>query len=60
MKRYYVWDILTKIYAGSIECKIGENPENSTELKPLPYKPMNEIIWDGEAWAYLPMNEEKA
>ena len=60
MKIYYVWDITTKIYAGSVECKHGMNPSNSTELKPLPFKAMNEIVWNGDAWAYQPMNEENA
>ena len=58
MKIYYVWDITTKIYAGSVECKQGQNPSNSTELKPLPFKAMNEIVWNGNAWAYQPMSEE--
>jgi hypothetical protein len=56
MKIYYVWDITTKIYAGSVECKQGMNPSNSTELKPLPFKAMNDIVWNGDAWEYQPMN----
>ena len=60
MKKYYVWDIVTKIYAGSVECKQGMNPSNSTELKPLPFKAMNDIVWNGDAWEYQPMNEENA
>lgn len=55
MKKYYVWDIVTKIYAGSVECKKGANPKNSTEIKPPQYKAMNEIVWNGEAWEYQPM-----
>lgn len=58
MKKYYVWDLTTKVYAGSIECEKGANPSNSTELKPLPFKANNEIVWNGDAWAYQPMNEE--
>ena len=60
MKKYYVWDINTKFYAGAIMCKNGNNPRNSTELKPLPFKAKNEIVWNGNAWAYQPMNEENA
>ena len=55
MKIYYVWDIVTKIYAGTTECKQGANPSNSTELKPLPFKESNEIVWSGEGWEYQPM-----
>jgi hypothetical protein len=55
MTIFYVWDIRSKIYAGSVECKKGMNPSNSTELKPLPFKAMNEIVWNGNAWEYQPM-----
>lgn len=55
MKKYYVWDITTKIYAGSVECKQGMNPSNSTDIKPPKFKPMNEIVWNGEGWEYQPM-----
>lgn len=59
MKKYYVWDLVTKIYAGSIECKQGQNPSNSTDIKPPKFKPMNEIVWNGESWEYQPMNNDE-
>lgn len=55
MKKYYVWDVSTKIYAGSIQFKEQDRPQNSTNLKPLPFKEGNEIVWDGEGWVYQPM-----
>lgn len=67
MKLFYVWDIKTKIYAGDIECQknaeasakakkdIYNNPANSTDKEPLPYKEMNEIKWNGKKWYYDPM-----
>ena len=55
MKKYYVWDITTFIYAGSILCKEQDKPKNSTDIKPLPYKEANEIVWSGEGWEYQPM-----
>lgn len=58
MKIYYVWDITTKIYAETIQCKEQDKPFNSTALKPLPFKDMNEIVWNGNGWEYQPMNEE--
>ena len=58
MKKYYVWDLVTKIYAGATECREGTNPSNSTDIKPPKFKTMYEIVWNGDAWAYKPMNEE--
>ncbi len=55
MKIFYVWDIVTKIYAGSVECEQGKNPSNSTDIKPPKFKAMNEIVWNGEGWEYQPM-----
>ena len=55
MKIFYVWDIRSKIYAGSVECEQGKNPSNSTDIKPPKYKAMNEIVWNGEGWEYQPM-----
>ena len=55
MKIFYTWDIETKIYAGTIQCKEQDRPENSTDIKPLPYKANNEIKWSGEGWMYQPM-----
>ena len=56
MKKYYVWDLTTKFYAGSIMCRKGTNPQNSTDIEPLPFKANNEIKWNGEGWVYQPMN----
>ena len=55
MKIFYVWDINTKFYAGAIMCKKDNNPPNSTEIEPLPFKAKNEIKWNGEGWVYQPM-----
>ena len=67
MKKFYVWDIKTKIYAGSIECSknseasakakkdVYNNPKNSTDIEPLPYKEMNDIKWGGAKWVYQPI-----
>ena len=58
MKKYYVWDEITKIYAGNMTCKNGKNPQNSTEIEPLPHKANNEIVWSGEGWTYKPMKDK--
>jgi hypothetical protein len=55
MKKYYVWDVNTKFYAGSIMCRDGMNPKNSTDIEPLPFKANNEIKWNGSAWVYQTM-----
>lgn len=55
MKKYYVWDMTTKFYAGAIMCRKGTNPQNSTDIEPLPFKANNEIKWNGEVWVYQPM-----
>ena len=56
MKKYYVWDTVTKFYAGAILCRDEKKPDNSTEVKPLPFKTNNEIKWNGDAWVYQPIN----
>lgn len=58
MKIFYTWDTETKIYAGTIQCKEQDRPQNSTDIKPLPFKPMNEIVWNGEGWVYKPMKDK--
>ena len=67
MKIFYVWDIRSKIYAGSVGCNkdinasakakkdVYNNPPNSTDIVPLPYKESNEIVWNGTKWVYQPM-----
>lgn len=59
MKNYYTWDTTTKIYAGIIQCREQDRPANSTDIKPLPFQPMNEIVWNGESWEYQPMNNDE-
>ena len=55
MNTFYVWDTETKLYSGRLICKVGKNPENSTEIEPLPFKENNEIKWNGKKWVYQPM-----
>lgn len=55
MKIFYVWDTKTMIYAGTIQCKGRDRPANSTDIKPLPFKEANEIVWNGDSWEYQPM-----